>query len=70
MVRTPKVNGLFEAIPFLKRVLEEKEKGDSVKNHLYSSQVPFDSASSNELIQDLKDISELDWKIEYLPKKV
>ncbi len=40
MVRTPKVNELFEAIPLLTRVLEEKEKGDSVKNHLYSSQVP------------------------------
>ncbi len=40
MVRTPKVNSLFEAIPLLTRVLEEKEKGDSVKNHLYSSQVP------------------------------
>ena len=40
VVRTSKVNCLFEAIPLLERGSAENKKGDSVKNRLKSNQVP------------------------------
>jgi site-specific DNA recombinase len=40
VVRTPRVNSLFAAIPLLTKVSDEKEKGDSSKNRLQSSKVP------------------------------
>ena len=40
VVRTPKVNFIFNEIPLLVSYLAEKEKGDSSKNRLKSSYVP------------------------------
>ncbi len=40
VVRTKRVNSLFEEIPMLARVLDENRKGDSVKNRPKSSKVP------------------------------
>jgi hypothetical protein len=57
-VRTRRVNSLFFKIPVLTRLLEEKEKGNSLKNRLKSNHVPFTSPSSNLFIQDLNDILE------------
>ena len=40
VVRTPKVNFIFNEIPLLVSYLTEKEKGDSSKNRLKSTYVP------------------------------
>ena len=56
VVRTPKVNFIFNEIPLLVSYLAEKEKGDSSKNRLKSSYVPFAGRSSNCVLGDLKSI--------------
>jgi len=57
VVRTPKVNFIFNEIPLLVSHLAEKEKDDPEKNRLKSTYVPFAGRSSNEISKDVNLLS-------------
>ncbi len=56
VVRTSKVNLIFNEIPLLVSLCAKKEKGDSVKNRLKSNYVPFAGISSAQIEAELGEI--------------
>jgi hypothetical protein len=54
VVRTPRVNSLFEAIAIQSIDSSKNKKADSSKNRLQSNKVPFAELSSKELWYDVK----------------
>ncbi|MBM3418216.1 MAG: hypothetical protein FJY17_04760 [Bacteroidetes bacterium] len=53
VVRTPRVNSLFEAIPLLAGDSSKNKKADSSKNRLQFNKVPFAGLSSNKLAEEM-----------------
>ena len=53
IVRTPRVNSLFEAIAILSSDSSKNKKADPSKNRLQSNKVPFAGRSSNEIEHDI-----------------
>lgn len=53
VVRTSKVNSLFDAITLLASDTSKNKKADSVKNRLQSNKVPFAGMSSIEIEAEL-----------------
>ncbi len=54
VVRTSKVNLIFNEIPLLVSLCAEKEKGDSIKNRLKSNYVLFGGLSSAQIEVELR----------------
>lgn len=57
-VRTPRVNGLFQAIPLLSGISEENKNGHFIKNGQKSHWVVPASLSSNFFAKDLQTFAE------------
>ena len=60
VVRTPRVNSLFEAIPLLAGDSSKNKKADSLKNRLQFKKVPFAGLSSNEIRVEIINIVKLE----------
>jgi len=58
VVRTPRVNSLFAAIPILAGDSSENKKADSSKNRLQSNEVPFAGMSSIEIEAELVELKQ------------